>query len=152
MKRHKALIPLSQDHHNGLMLAQLIKKDAPEYKGLPTDLEGKVKYTIDSWENELKIHFNNEEEILFPSVKGKNEEIDDLIAELVAEHEIIKEKIKSLESKKDAQEMLNDLGVILEKHIRKEERVLFPKLQSVCLNELEELDGKITPAKNSCKI
>ena len=152
MKRHKSLIPLSQDHHNGLMLAQLIKKGAPEYKGLPSDINGKVQYTIESWENELKIHFLNEEKILFPSVMGKYSEIDMLIDELINEHKEIKQKIDKLKIQDDLQNSLNDLGNFLEKHIRKEERILFQKLQESCLDELEEIEDKIMPANTSCRI
>jgi hypothetical protein len=36
MKRHEALIPLSRDHHGTLILARLLRSDAPPYKGLPT--------------------------------------------------------------------------------------------------------------------
>ena len=63
MKRHTALIPLSQDHHHGLLLAQLIKKNAPEYKGLPKDLIGKMNYTNDIYNTELEHHFEDEEKL-----------------------------------------------------------------------------------------
>ena len=76
MKRHKALIPLSHDHHHGLLLAQLIKKNAPDYKGLPKDLNGKIKYTIDIYNSSLKQHFDDEEKILFPAVTGKDALLD----------------------------------------------------------------------------
>ena len=152
MKRHKSLIPLSQDHHNGLMLAQLIKKDAPEYRGLPTDLGGKLRYAQDMWKNELKDHFKNEENILVPAVSGKNEEIDVLINELKNEHSSIELKIIELNDPTDIQKELDELGSLLELHIRKEERIFFQQLQKYCLSELENLDGKITPANRSCKI
>ena len=61
MKRHKALIPLSHDHHHGLLLPQLIKKNAPDYKGLPKDLEGKINYTLETYNSSLKNHFDDEE-------------------------------------------------------------------------------------------
>ena len=151
MKRHKSLIPLSQDHHHGLMLAQLIKRGAPEYKGLPTDTDGKIKYTRESWENELKIHFLNEENILFPSVKGKNIEIDELIDNLLTEHREIEKMIAKLEVNNESEEKLNELGEKLENHIRKEERILFQQLQISCIDELGHLAEKILPAKNVCK-
>lgn len=71
MKRHKCLVALSHDHHHGLMLAQLIKKGAPEYKDLPKDLYSKIKYTKNSWENELKLHFENEEKNTIPFCERK---------------------------------------------------------------------------------
>jgi iron-sulfur cluster repair protein YtfE (RIC family) len=133
------------------MLAQLIKRGAPEYKGLPTDTEGKVKYARESWENELKTHFLNEESILFPSVKGKISEIDDLIEALILEHREIAKMITDLEVNNESEEKLNELGEKLENHIRKEERILFQQLQLSCFDELENLTGKILPAKNVCK-
>lgn len=53
MKRHKALIPLSHDHHHGLLLAQLVKKNVPDYKGLHKNLEGKIKYILSAIEKKL---------------------------------------------------------------------------------------------------
>lgn len=152
MKRHPSLIALSHDHHNGLMLAQLIKKGAPEYKGLPTDIIGKVKYAKEAWSKELKLHFKNEEEILFPFVKGKDNELDVLIEEILEEHKQIKGLVKSLDTSKNKKEVLNDLGFLLEQHIRKEERQVFQKIQQFFGDELKELNGKIIPVKDSCSI
>lgn len=152
MKRHKSLINLSHDHHHGLLLAQLIKKNAPEYKGLPTDTEGKVKYVIDSWNNELQYHFKNEETVLFPSIKGKNREIDDLIEEVLNEHELIEKMIFGLETSNNTISDLNKLGFLLEDHIRKEERQLFQLIQTHLPDDLDNLAGKIPSAKKSCNI
>ena len=71
MKRHQALIPLSQDHHHGLLLAQLLKRNAPEYHGLPNDLLGKMQFAIEMFHKELDHHFRDEEEFVFPYLKGK---------------------------------------------------------------------------------
>lgn len=150
MKRHKSLINLSHDHHHGLMLAQLIKKDAPEYKDLPNDTDGKVKHVIDSWRNELKFHFENEENVLLPAIVGKNEEIDNLIEEILSEHKLIENLVLGLAKSSNVVSDLNELGLILENHIRKEERQLFHLIQTHFPNELDNLDGKIPSAKNSC--
>jgi iron-sulfur cluster repair protein YtfE (RIC family) len=150
MKRHQSLIALSHDHHHGLMLAQLIKKGAPEYKGLPTDLIGKVKYAKEAWEKELKIHFKNEEKILFPFVKDRDAELDQLIEDILEEHKKIKGLVKSLDTSENKEEVLNDLGVLLEKHIRKEERKVFQKIQLLFKDKLNELNGKIISVKDSC--
>ncbi len=74
MKRHPALYPLSHDHHQGLILAQQLKKGAPQYKGMPSTLEEKKNYTISFYNNELKKHFYDEEKILFPLCKRKTHE------------------------------------------------------------------------------
>lgn len=150
MKRHKSIIPLSHDHYHGLMLAQLIKKGAPKYESLPTDLIGKAKHVKVSWEQELKQHFDNEEQILFPFVQGKNDEIDVLIEEVLVEHVKIKLLIDELDSTDNLESTLDNLGVLLEKHIRKEERVLFAKIQDTFNLELDELEGKIIAVKDNC--
>ena len=151
MKRHKSLIPLSQDHHHGLLLSQLIKKGAPEYKDLPNDIEGKAEYVKESWNNELKLHFENEEKILFPFVQGKNDALDNLISEIIDEHIKIKKLVKELDYSENKEETLNKLGVLLENHIRKEERILFPQTQTLLGIDLDKLEGKINPVKNTCK-
>ena len=150
MKRHPSLIALSHDHHHGLMLAQLIKKGAPEYKGLPTDIIGKVKYAKEAWEKELKLHFKNEEEILFPFVKNKDVDLDKLIEGILEEHKQIKSLVKNLDTSENKEEVLNDLGILLEKHIRKEERQVFKMIQLLFEDELNELEGKIISVKDSC--
>lgn len=152
MKRHKSLIPLSQDHHNGLMLAQLIKNGAPNYKGLPVDIEGKINFVNKSWEKELKFHFQNEEKILFPAIIGKSQEIDNLVEDLKKEHEQIRILISKLSNQENREDILDKLGKLLEKHIRKEERVLFQKLQISFIDELKELENKISSQKKACNL
>lgn len=144
MKRHKSLIPLSDDHHKGLLLAQLIQKNAPQFTHLPNDVEGKIKYTKDAWENELKFHFASEENILFPFASGKNKDLDELLNIIVDEHRVIKKRISELHLNDKSIEKLDELGNILKNHIRTEERELFPMIQKFCGDEkLNELENKI---------
>ena len=131
MQRHKALIPLSHDHHHGLLLAQLIKKNAPEYKGLPKDLDGKINYMIDVYNFSLKNHFEDEEKILFPVIAGKDNLLDNLVYEIINEHRLLEKLIAELTTSKNQIELLDEIGKILDAHIRKEERDLFPKAQEV---------------------
>lgn len=148
MKRHKSLIALSQDHHHGLLLSMLIKKDAPNYNGLPNDTDGKVKYTINAWETELKQHFKNEEEMLFPFVADRDENLDIMIDEILTEHQEIEYKVNQLRDSTEPEETLSDLGYLLEHHIRKEERELFDLIQNLFSDdELEILVDKIEPVK-----
>ncbi|QQS35030.1 MAG: hemerythrin domain-containing protein [Ignavibacteriales bacterium] len=134
MKRHGNLIALSHDHHHGLVLANLIKINAPVYKGLPNDLPGKIEYTKNFFNTELIRHFNDEEEILYPLVKGKSKEIDILFTEIFFEHIQIKKLVEQLDSSSDQITILDKLGRLLENHIRKEERELFVMIE----NEINE--------------
>lgn len=145
IKRDKSLVTLSHDHHHGLLLAQLIKKGAPDYKDLPKTISDKVEYTISFYKNELVKHFTNEEEILYPAVKNKSDEIDELFEEIISEHKRIKQLVVQLESSENKDDILNELGVLLELHIRKEERILFEKIQSLLSdNELKQLGKKLS--------
>ena len=135
MKRHKSLYPLSHDHHQGLILAQILKKNAPKYKNLPDTIDGKVEYTINFYKVELVKHFRQEEEILFPVAKGKDKKIDLLIDEIISEHRKIENLVDSLKTKSDQVEILDELGNLLESHIRKEERNLFPEIERILSEE-----------------
>lgn len=153
MKRHKSLIPLSHDHHRGLLLAQLIKQNAPEFSELPNDTLGKVKYALNSFQTELIPHFNNEEQILFPAAKGINNELDNMIVETVKEHRKIENIILLLKKPGDEILKLDTLGKALEVHIRKEERTLFPLIEkSLSEKTLDELEKKIKRVKDDCDI
>lgn len=141
MKRHESLIKLSREHHDGLIAAQLLKKGAPQYKGMPSGFHGKSEYILEFYKNHLIQHFKNEEEKLFPSVKNLNAEINKIILELVQEHKQISEYIKAVEKNNHTEETLNELGVLLDKHIRKEERELFEIIQTkLGKDELEEIN------------
>ena len=144
MKRHLALYKLSHDHHQGLILAQQLKKGAPHYKGMPSTLEGKKDYTLSFYNDELVQHFKNEEEILFPFVKNKNSDLDKMISEIISEHRKIKTLVSELEKAKHLEDVLDELGKLLEKHIRKEERELFILIEKILSEEeLREISTKL---------
>ena len=131
MKRHEALAPLSRDHHGSLILAQLLKKGTPEYKGLPADNAGKLKYAMQQFEQHIKKHFEQEENIL-KKAANCNEAISRLGDEIVYEHEQLVTLFLSLEKEADPEAAMDKLGRLLETHIRKEERSLFPLMQQYC--------------------
>jgi len=154
MKRHSALIPLSQDHHKALLLAQLIKKNAPEYHGLPKDFIGKMNFAKEMYHTELEHHFRDEEQFVFPYLKGKDIELDNLISEIMNEHIILKEKILTLSDNPNLVEQLDEIGKILDEHVRKEERILFEKAQLILsADELKIIENKFDesrPGNKAC--
>ena len=81
MKRHDALAPLSREHHSALLLAQLLKKEAPAYKGMPTALNEKAAYALNIFTTKLQMHFKKEEEML-DKVKNVYIGIDKLYKEI----------------------------------------------------------------------
>ena len=134
MKRHEAIVPLSRDHHSTLILAQLLKKNAPVYKGLPDTTEGKAKYALELFQNSIQKHFQQEEEML-ELAKDCNVEVNTIAREIKTEHRELTALFHSLETAIDLTSTMDTLGVSLEKHIRKEERILFPLLQLHCSDE-----------------
>lgn len=152
MKRHPALIPLSQDHHKALLLAQLLKRNAPEYHGLPKDLIGKMNFAKEIYHTELEHHFKDEEDFVFPYLKGKDVELDTLISQILNEHIILKEKILSLVDNPNLVDHLDEIGNILNEHIRKEERVLFEKAQTILSeDELKIIENKFHESRHKNK-
>ena len=131
MKRHEALAPLSREHHSALILAQLLKKDAPAYKGLPTALNEKTAYALQMFTATLQLHFTNEEEML-DKIRNVHIEIDKLSDEIFTEHQQLKKMFHSLDKTNNTIEELDTLGQALDGHIRKEERLLFPLIQQHC--------------------
>ena len=128
MKRDEAIAPLSRDHHATLILAQLLKKNAPAYQGLPTPVADKAKYAQEQFAAHIKKHFQQEETIL-NNVKDTDTEIGKLSEEIKNEHRQITDLFHALDTATDRENTMNTLGIALEKHIRKEERILFPLLQ-----------------------
>lgn len=149
MKRHKSLIPLSRQHHDALLLAQLIKKDAPAYKGLPTDIKGKREYTLVTFRDHLVPHFEAEELILIPFVLGKHEKIDRLCEQIISEHQEISVLVELIRTEKNLETNLDKLGNLISLHVRKEERELFEIIQEVFTEEkLLKLEKELTHLEN----
>ncbi len=151
MKRHKTIIPLSHDHHVMLKMAQGIKKNFIKTNLGTSSISNKAKAVISAYNTELLPHFNHEETILFPLAKGKDSELDVLINEIVAEHDKIGEMILKIEEG-DVEQNLDDLGFLLEVHIRKEERIVFSKIEEILGDELNIIDGQIYAVTDSCGI
>ena len=150
MKRHSALINLSREHHAALILAQILKKDGPNFKDLPTDDEGKRIYTISFYKTDLAKHFQFEEEILFPFVNKQSDLLKEQTVQLISEHKKLKRLIQKLSTPGDVETMLDRIGMLLEKHIRFEERVYFQKVQEIFPdNELDELMSRFSDVDGS---
>jgi hypothetical protein len=81
MKRHPSLAHLSREHHGALILARLLQKNAPAYKDLPVDTEGKATYALKFYKEELVRHFEEEESVL-KMVIGINGALDLLVQKI----------------------------------------------------------------------
>jgi len=135
MRRHESLAPLSREHHSSLLLAQLLKKDAPAYRGMPAEPASKAAYAIEQFLSSIQPHFRKEEQML-GKVKKLNTEIDVLADEIIQEHRELTDDFIAIRLSGDLVGDLDKLGKKLEKHIRKEERILFPLIEQYCPEEM----------------
>ena len=144
LKRHPALIPLSHDHQASLLLAMILKKETPQYRGMPGTTEGKLKLLQQRFQDEIKAHFDKEENILFPIITGRTEEIDVLIDELIGEHNALRFMIEEAKPGPTLYDDIDKIGNLLDDHIRKEERRLFQLIQlNFSEEELAEIGSSI---------
>ena len=126
MKRHAALIPLSREHHDGLILARLLRQDAPPYPGLPDTPEAKLQYAREQWELHLLPHLEKEESLLAPFVKQHFKDQEANLERMFRDHAKLREGMLTLNVTIATQDAW---GRLLEEHIRWEERIWFAELQ-----------------------
>ncbi|HVO92261.1 MAG TPA: hemerythrin domain-containing protein, partial [Terriglobales bacterium] len=126
--RHPSLIPLSHDHHHGLALALRCRKQAlGQLKPMGTaGLGERANEFREFYRGNLVAHFRVEEEVLFPCLRRAAPESASMIDELVNDHARIHGAAADLETGQGLAKLIFDLGDLLERHIRKEERDLFP--------------------------
>ncbi|WNH08885.1 hemerythrin domain-containing protein [Thalassobellus suaedae] len=132
-RRHIALQPLSRDHHHGLLLSWKIRT------GFSKNIEPKRIKAYADWffETHLIPHFEMEEAHVFTILNEK----DELIKRALADHRRLK-RLFTKEINDDAK-TLSIIEEELDKHIRFEERVLFPEIQKVATEDQLAIIEKI---------
>jgi hypothetical protein len=144
MLRDPALIPLSQQHHNGLALCVLTER-ALRHDRSDATIGRLARKAIDRYEIELANHFGIEEELLFPLIErelGKMTLIDDLIAD----HRALEKFIDQLRTAPSAG-LLESFCTLLRGHIRREENELFQDAQQRLPKDVLESAGKEIDAR-----
>ena len=116
-KRHKALQPLSREHHHGLLLSWKIRSGFRK----KIDPERIRVYAYWFFANHLIPHFEIEETHLFPILDLDHK----LVKRALADHR----RLKRLFTQNGDATTLNKIEEELERHIRFEERILFPEIQ-----------------------
>jgi hemerythrin-like domain-containing protein len=137
MLRDPSLIPLSQQHHNGLALCVLTRRALAEDSS-PENVAKQARRVIDRYELELANHFEIEEEVLFPACGPMP-----IVSDLLGEHRALEALIAELRSTPSAG-LLEQFCALLSKHIRREENELFQQVQAVLPRQvLDRLGGEI---------
>jgi len=136
LKRHPELVPLSREHHFGLLFGWKIKQ------GLALEADSQIirEYVQYFWNNHLAAHFEKEENIireLLPAADAQGNRV-------LVEHDFIRSLINCLALERDKPEyLLQTLHQFLNEHIRFEEREFFPYLESVATPSQFALIGKL---------
>lgn len=121
IKRSKAFVQFSKDHHFGLLLVWQIRRDIAK-ETVPLQM---AAYVLDFFENDLRLHFKEEEELIFSRLPAE----DSLRKQAETEHSKLYLLIECIKCNKSDRQFLRLFADSLEAHIRFEERVLFNHLQ-----------------------
>lgn len=126
MLRDPALIPLSQQHHNGLALCVLTERDLDKDRS-DSALTRLARRVIDRYEIELTNHFAIEEQLLFPLIEREIGPMA-IVGELIADHRSLEKLVDQLRAAPSA-DLLQSFCTLLRGHIRREENELFQDIQ-----------------------
>jgi len=144
MKRSRELTPLSHDHHQALFVAMQLKR-ADE-----ADPSAALAAFLEYDERTGARHFEIEETILLPGwlAADPEAEADDAIR-VLAEHLQIRAAAARLRAEvAPGGAELKALGELLERHVRYEERELFPRIeQRLDPTSLDRLGAAIAAAE-----
>lgn len=125
-KRHQSLIPLSHQHHHGLVMSRRLRRHPTDDADWSPATLALAHELIDFFRHELAPHFAAEEEALFPAMEQQMGSLF-IIDQLRREHQQMAAIIERLGQPTTAASvaLLGRFGELLHEHIRKEERILF---------------------------
>lgn len=142
-RRHESLIPLSREHQYALMLCLRIHRGLKLHQDDLAWLRDKAETVIRFFTSDLMPHFQAEEEVLFPAMQSCVEATA-LLCELLAEHRELERMVAGLRDVETEllAARLNAFADLLEAHIRREERGLFPLFEQQIAPEVAQQIGQ----------
>lgn len=143
MKRSRALMSLSHDHHAALFVAQQLRRTT---SATATDAR---RAFLAYWAEHGSAHFRIEEEVLLPAYAAHGDPYHPMVARTLCDHVAIRHRAAALQSDHVADvEALRELGVALAAHVRHEERELFGLIErAIPAAELSALAERLRPAR-----
>ncbi len=105
-------------------------------------LRERAKEFLDFYTCNLEAHFRAEEEVLFPALHSAIPATGSVIEELIREHVEIRQTLPRLDAGSGLAKLIFDLGDLLERHIRREERELFPLFEQHIQGSQAEMIGE----------
>ncbi len=151
MLRDRNLIPLSRQHQHALALCVSIDRSSPPIG--EADLAAWQGEIAQLFESEIGVHFAAEEQVLFPAAHQFSELIA-LVDELSIDHVALRGFFVNAAARQMSASDLSAFGQRLSAHIRKEERLLFERMQELMnQEELALLGTKLDEAlKDSAQV
>ena len=159
MQRHPGLVPLSRDHHHGLVMAErlVLGRSTNPRADWPTDRPEQARRLIEFFDTDLRPHFEAEEAHVFPAAARDVAAGEALVQRLVDDHEAMRTMVREIEAGvvdaagdgpapplADLDDRLRAFGERLRRHIRIEERELFERMQAECSPEtLREIETRL---------
>lgn len=133
-KRAAALVPLSRQHHQGLLMVLLLKKGIK--RGASPAIM--AAFILQNWNEIWEAHFRAEEAFLPAS--HPDTQLVQYYQRMQTQHVQIKNLVVEIRNKVHSTDLISAWAESFERHIRFEEREYFPYLQNAltatALNEL----------------
>jgi hemerythrin superfamily protein len=137
---------------------EILKQDHQKIKGLFQEVaqandRNKQKALFNKIDTELEIHAHIEETIFYPALE-QHDELKDMVAEALEEHQEVKALLEDIEGigaeSDEFESQLHGLMESVEEHVTEEEEEMFPKIREI-FNEgqLEPLGKELESAKGT---
>jgi hemerythrin-like domain-containing protein len=144
VKRDDALTPLSRDHHQALARALRLRRATAD------DAADVREDVLRFWADHGARHFRVEEDVLLPGCAHRIDPEVPEVARVLTDHVWIRARMHDLAARDLDLGELHELGKRLEAHVRHEERVLFPLIESSLEPaELTALGAAVADAERS---
>lgn len=121
MKRSAALQPLSRDHHLALVAAQRLRRAESVADAAP--------HFVEFWDQHGRHHFQVEEEVLLPIWAEHGPHDHPAVARVLTDHVAIRRDAARIRGGEATLGDLHELGDRLDRHVRFEEKELFPLIE-----------------------
>ncbi len=135
MRRHDSLIPFARDHHSALVVAIGLKRAG---NGAPPAQLAAIRALVAEWHDTLEQHFAAEERVLPPLLLAEE------WSRLTGDHAQLRQAAaaagRQLACGTPDAGFCRSAGILLEQHIRWEDRELFGRIEARASREqLDEL-------------